>query len=98
MAKITLPDGTELTVNVGATVKDVALQIGPGLAKVALAGRVDDKLVDLTSPLAGDAALQIITPKDPIGLELIASSAVLTSWPRRSAPCGLRQSWSMARP
>ncbi len=88
MAKITLPDGTELTVNVGATVKDVALQIGPGLAKVALAGRVDDKLVDLTSPLAGDAALQIITPKDPIGLELMRHScahvmaeAICALWP-----------------
>ena len=59
----------------GSTVLDVARAIGPGLARAALAGRVDGQLVDLRAPLEADAAIEIVTAKDPQSGEVIRHSA-----------------------
>ncbi|HEU4692768.1 MAG TPA: threonine--tRNA ligase [Vicinamibacterales bacterium] len=61
---VTLPDGSSRSVPSGTTVADVAALISPGLAKAALAGKVGDKLVDLSYPLTADAPLQIITSRN----------------------------------
>ncbi len=73
--QIRLPDGKTLAVPVDSTVLDVARAIGPGLARAALAGRVDGQLVDLRAPLEADAAIEIVTAKDPQGGEVIRHSA-----------------------
>jgi threonyl-tRNA synthetase len=70
-----LPDGKTLSVAVGSTVLDVAAQIGPGLAKAALAGRVDGALVDLRVPLEADCAIEIVTARDPEAGEVLRHSA-----------------------
>jgi threonyl-tRNA synthetase len=72
---VTLPDGNTLEFDSGATVLDVAGKIGPGLAKAALAGRIDGKLVDLRRPLAEDTVLEIVTTRDADGGEVIRHSA-----------------------
>jgi len=72
---VTLPDGKELTLTAGATVLDVASEIGPGLAKAALAGRIDGQLVDLRAPIRTDAAVSIVTSKDDEGGDVIRHSA-----------------------
>ncbi len=72
---VRLPDGKTLTVPHGSTVLAVAQEIGPGLAKAALAGRVDGRLVDLRQPLETDAAIEIVTSKDPDGGKVIRHSA-----------------------
>ncbi|HEY9464829.1 MAG TPA: TGS domain-containing protein, partial [Vicinamibacterales bacterium] len=61
---ITLPDGSSRSVPAGTTVADLATSISPGLAKAALAGKVDNRLVDLSYPLNADASVQIITSKN----------------------------------
>jgi len=73
--EVGLPDGRKLAVPSGATVLEVAEQIGPGLAKAALAGRIDGKLVDLRTRLTSDVALQIVTDRDPQAGEVIRHSA-----------------------
>ncbi len=60
---VTLPDGSIRRVPAGTPVRDVAAQISSGLARVALAARVDDRLVDLSFPLEKDARLRIVTPE-----------------------------------
>ena len=72
---VTLPDGKQLSLAAGATVLDVAAEIGPGLAKAALAGRIDGQVVDLRAPLREDVALSIVTTKDEAGGEVIRHSA-----------------------
>jgi len=72
---VTLPDGKTLDFESGATVLDVAAKIGPGLAKAALAGRIDGKLVDLRRPLTADTALEIVTTRDADGGDVIRHSA-----------------------
>jgi threonyl-tRNA synthetase len=72
---IRLPDGKLLDLPSGTTVLGVAEKIGPGLAKAALAGRIDGELVDLRRPLLEDTALEIVTAKDPAGGEVIRHSA-----------------------
>ncbi len=74
MPVITLPDGSQRTYSEPVTTAKIAADIGPGLAKAAVAGRVNGKLVDLSDPIEQDAAVQIITPKDPEGLEIIRHS------------------------
>ncbi len=74
MLKITLPDGSRREFDGPATVADVAASIGAGLAKAALAGRVDGKLVDTSHRIEADAQLSIVTDKDADGLELIRHS------------------------
>src|SRR6185369_15981362 len=61
---VTLPDGSSRSVPAGTTVGDLAALISPGLANAALAGRVGDRLVDLSFPLTADAPVQIITSKN----------------------------------
>jgi threonyl-tRNA synthetase len=74
MPVITLPDGSQRTYAGPVTVAQVAADIGPGLAKAALAGKVDGKLVDTSFAIEQDAALAIVTGKDPEGLEIIRHS------------------------
>lgn len=74
MASVTLPDGSKREYEGPVTVAQVVASIGAGLAKAALAGRVDGKLVDLSHVIDGDAAVAIITARDPEGLEIIRHS------------------------
>ncbi|PEQ12284.1 threonine--tRNA ligase [Novosphingobium sp. PC22D] len=93
MFKISLPDGSVREMPEGSTPADVAAAIGPGLAKAALAAKVDygegGELVDLTRPFAGDAALALVTGRDEAeALELarhdyahVLAEAVQALWP-----------------
>lgn len=74
MITVTLPDAARLEYEAGVTVADVAQSIGAGLAKAALCGKVDGKLVDLSYKLEKDASVAIVTAKDPEGLELLRHS------------------------
>ncbi|MBS0376841.1 MAG: threonine--tRNA ligase [Proteobacteria bacterium] len=74
MPVVTLPDGSQKRFDHPVTVDEVAGAIGPGLRKAALAGRVNDKLVDTSFVINGDAQLAIVTDKDPDGLEVIRHS------------------------
>jgi threonyl-tRNA synthetase len=74
MVAITLPDGSVRQFEKPVTVGEVAASIGPGLAKAALGGKVDGKLVDASHRIDGDAKLAIVTDKDPEGLDLIRHS------------------------
>ena len=62
---IRLPNGATLEVPRGATVRDVAERIGPRLAKDAVAGKLDGRIVDLVTPLEADGSLEIVTWKSP---------------------------------
>ena len=73
--RVRLPDGKTLAIPKDATVLSVAERIGPGLARAALAGRIDGRLVDLREPLAQDVALEIVTPRDPAAGEIVRHSA-----------------------
>jgi threonyl-tRNA synthetase len=73
--QVRLPDGRTLAVPAGATVLEVAERIGPRLARDAVAGRVDGRLVDLRVPLSADASLEIVTLRDPAAGEVIRHSA-----------------------
>ncbi|MBA2672603.1 threonine--tRNA ligase [Ramlibacter sp.] len=75
MIKVTLPDGSQREYPGPVTVGEVAASIGPGLAKAALAGKVDGKVVDTSFTIAHDAQVAIITLKDPEGLDVIRHSA-----------------------
>jgi len=72
---VRLPDGSERDYPAGTTVLEVAASIGPRLARDTVAGRVNGLLVDLRTPLIGDAELRIVTVKDPDGAEVIRHSA-----------------------
>ena len=74
MPVVTLPDGSQKSFNNAITVQDVALSIGKGLAAAALAGKIDDKLVDTSHTIEQDAKLSIITDNDPLGLEVLRHS------------------------
>ncbi len=74
MITITLPDGAKREYAPNTTIGDVAASIGAGLAKAALAGKVDGKLVDLSYPIAADAALEIVTEKHSDALEVLRHS------------------------
>ena len=74
MIHITLPDGSRREFPAALTVGEVAASIGPGLAKAALAGKVDGQVVDLSHVIAADAQLAIVTEKDADGLEVIRHS------------------------
>src|SRR5688572_27618413 len=74
MVNITLPDGSVRKFDNPVTVAEVAASIGPGLAKAALAGKVDGKLVDTSHRIESDARLSIVTDKDPEGLDMIRHS------------------------
>jgi len=89
MIRISLPDGSVREMPVGSTPADVAAAIGPGLAKAALAARVDGEMRDITRPFDGDAQLALITARDEAeALELmrhdyahVLAEAVQALWP-----------------
>ena len=74
MPQVTLPDGSTRNFDSPLTVADVAASIGAGLAKAALAGKVDGQLVDTSHLIQSDSRLAIITAKDADGLEVIRHS------------------------
>ncbi len=74
MIQITLPDGSQREFPGPVTVAEVAASIGAGLAKAALAGKVDGKVVDTSYQMTANSALSIITAKDADGLEVIRHS------------------------
>lgn len=88
MAKCVLPDGSVLEGNDGASVLDFVRQIGPSLAKAAVAAELDGQLVDLSAPVYNRSTLRVITAQDPRGLEILRHScahimaeAICTLWP-----------------
>ncbi|MBY5920480.1 threonine--tRNA ligase [Ferrimonas balearica] len=95
MPVITLPDGSQRHFDQPVSVMDVAMDIGPGLAKASLAGRVDGKLVDACEIIENDAELAIITTRDDEGLEFIRHScahllghAIKQLWPETKMAIG----------
>jgi threonyl-tRNA synthetase len=74
MVNVTLPDGSVRQFDAPVTVAQVAASIGAGLAKAALAGRVNGELVDTSHVIGADAALAIVTDKDADGLDMIRHS------------------------
>lgn len=74
MPIITLPDGSKKTFENPVTVADVAASIGAGLARAALAGKVNDRLVDTSFRIESDAALSVVTEKDADGIEILRHS------------------------
>ena len=88
MPVITLPDGSQRSFDHAVSVLDVAKDIGPGLAKATIAGKVNGQLVDACEMIEADASLSIITAKDEDGLEIIRHScahllghAIKQLWP-----------------
>lgn len=95
MPVITLPDGSKREFNKAVTVSDVAMDIGPGLAKATIAGRVNGELVDACDLIQQDAALSIITSRDEDGVEIIRHScahllghAIKQLWPETRMAIG----------
>ncbi|MEJ7137288.1 threonine--tRNA ligase [Amphibiibacter pelophylacis] len=74
MIQITLPDGSQRAFDHPVTVMEVAQAIGPGLAKNTVAGKVDGRLVDACDLISQNARLQIITPRDAEGVDIIRHS------------------------
>ena len=74
MVAITLPDGSVKQFDGNTTVMQIAQDIGAGLAKATVAGRVNGRLVDASDPITTDATVEIITPKDDAGVEIIRHS------------------------
>lgn len=74
MLNITLPDGSVRQYESPVTVAQIAASVGAGLAKAAVAGKVNGKLVDACDPITEDSSVQIITPKDREGVEIIRHS------------------------
>jgi len=74
MPIVTLPDGSQQSFDHAVSVADVAVRIGSGLAKAALAGKIDGHLVDTSTVIDNDVQLSIITHRDPEGLEIIRHS------------------------
>jgi threonyl-tRNA synthetase len=94
MVTVTLPDGSTKQVENGAPVRKVAEAISPRLADAAYVAYVDDKLVDLTYPLTGDASVRIVTNKNPEALEVyrhstahLLAAAVTALFPK--VQCGI---------
>ncbi len=95
MPKITLPDGSVRQFDTSVSGKDVAASIGAGLAKAAVAARVDGQLWDLTRPIENDAKLEILTRDSEAGLELlrhdaahVLAEAVKELWPDTQVTIG----------
>jgi threonyl-tRNA synthetase len=74
MPEITLPDKSKRNFTSDVTIEELALDIGPGLAKATVAGKIDGRLVDASEKISQDSEVQIITAKDPEGLEIIRHS------------------------
>lgn len=95
MPIITLPDGSQRQFAHSVSVMDVAADIGPGLAKACIAGRVNGELVDASELIEADAALAIITAKDEEGLDILRHScahllghAIKQLWPQTKMAIG----------
>ncbi|MFM5544664.1 threonine--tRNA ligase [Aeromonas veronii] len=95
MPIITLPDGSQRQFAHSVSVMDVAADIGPGLAKACIAGRVNGELVDACELIEADAALAIITTKDEEGLDILRHScahllghAIKQLWPQTKMAIG----------
>jgi threonyl-tRNA synthetase len=93
--QVKLPDGSALELDAGATGADAAAAIGAGLAKAALAIKVDGRLRDLSAPLSGGEEIEIVTDRSPEALELIRHDAahvlaesVLDLWPEAKISIG----------
>src|SRR5438067_3270396 len=71
---VQLPAGSQREIQAGATVADVAASIGRGLAKAAIAGNVNGKVVDVYTPVPDNAKIEIVTPKSEAGLDTIRHS------------------------
>ena len=91
---VTLPDGSSRSLPAGTTPADIAAQISPGLARAALAAVVDDRLVDLSTPLRSDVRVRLVTPTSPEALNLyrhstahLMAAAVTNLFP--GAQCGI---------
>ncbi|WP_395769234.1 threonine--tRNA ligase [Arenimonas sp.] len=89
MITITLPDGSKRPFETPPSVYDVAASIGAGLAKAALAGKVDGRLVDTAYTIASDASLEIVTEKHPDALDILrhSSAHLLAQAVQRLYPC-----------
>ena len=74
MPTITLPDGQQRSFDAPVTVSEIAQSIGPGLAKAALAGRVNGELMDASLPIDFDADVSIVTSRDKEGIEIVRHS------------------------
>ncbi|HAU4927229.1 threonine--tRNA ligase [Aeromonas hydrophila] len=95
MPIITLPDGSQRQFSHAVSVMDVAADIGPGLAKACIAGRVNGELVDACELIEADASLAIITAKDEEGLDILRHScahllghAIKQLWPQTKMAIG----------
>ena len=95
MPIITLPDGSQRQFPHAVSVMDVAADIGPGLAKACIAGRVNGELVDACELIEADASLAIITAKDEDGLDILRHScahllghAIKQLWPQTKMAIG----------
>jgi threonyl-tRNA synthetase len=95
MPVITLPDGSQRSFDKPVSVYEVAADIGPGLAKATIAGRVNGERVDAHDPISVDAELTIFTAKDEDGLEILRHScahlvghAVKQLWPEAKMAIG----------
>ncbi|MDH0433982.1 MULTISPECIES: threonine--tRNA ligase [Aeromonas] len=95
MPIITLPDGSQRQFPHAVSVMDVAADIGPGLAKACIAGRVNGELVDACELIESDASLAIITAKDEEGLDILRHScahllghAIKQLWPQTKMAIG----------
>jgi threonyl-tRNA synthetase len=88
VVRVQLPDGSELSVPRGTTVSELARQLGPGLAKAALAARIDGRLRDLNTPLEEDCKVEIVTWKDPEGRDVYrhTSSHIMAQAVKRVIP------------
>jgi threonyl-tRNA synthetase len=93
--EVKLPDGSALELEAGATGADAAAAIGSGLAKAALAVKVDGQVRDLSAPLSGGESIEIVTDRNPEALELIRHDAahvlaesVLDLWPEAKISIG----------
>jgi threonyl-tRNA synthetase len=89
MARVTLPDGSLLEIAEGTTAKQVAEKIGPGLAKAAVAAKVNGQLVDLATPITNSPRVELLTPQDKEGLAVMRHScahvmaeAICRLWPQ----------------
>ena len=88
MPVITLPDGSQREFDKPVSIMDIAMDIGPGLAKATVAGRIDGELADACDKIEHDAKVEIVTPKDDDGVHIIRHScahlmghAVKQLWP-----------------
>ena len=95
MPEITLPDGSSRSYHESTSIARIAADIGPGLAAAAVAGRVNDQLVDTVDAIDADARVAVITPRDPEGIEVIRHScahllghAIKQLWPESRMAIG----------